>query len=120
MMRLVLASSIVSCCIKCQNITQPPSINPTLFPTTFPTSLPRISCGTNTWCYAVDIHPLIGQTTSGITGVISLSDEVAEYHVITFEINGSHCVNPTISLSLKKLILIRLRSILMYWMRTMI
>ena len=74
-----------------------PSANPSVPPTPAPTGTLQISCGTNRWCYEVDLYPTIGIETPHTAAVSSTMSGVAENHIITFTTNINDCVAPNIS-----------------------
>ena len=56
----------------------------------------RIPCGTNTWCYYVNLFPNFNISSETVS-VISTTDDVASHHRIYIKSNGDKCVNPSIN-----------------------
>ena len=82
------------------------SISPTahtVSTTPSPTVSSRVSCGTNQWCYRIDLYPEIGSETSQTVGIFSTTENVTEYHIIEFTSNGNDCLDPYISASFEEM-----------------
>ena len=63
---------------------------------------PRISCGTNTWCYYVNLYPTLG-TASETVAITSESYGVATDHQIYITSIGADCLNPTINVKYEEI-----------------
>ena len=58
----------------------------------------RISCGTNKFCYSVDLYPHSGTIiTSPLINISSTSENIVETFDIEFTSNGYDCINPSIT-----------------------
>ena len=72
-------------------------------PTPSPTTSARISCGTNQYCYEIDLYPQIESESTQTVGVYSTSDDVMEDHIIAFTSNFNDCLDPKISVTFEEI-----------------
>eukprot|EP01083_Nonionella_stella_P145361 455302_1 len=63
------------------------------------TTFTKYLCGSFRWCYSVDIHPIINQTTSHSVIITHVDDSSATYFDVFFTPHGYDCVDPYISFS---------------------
>lgn len=58
-------------------------------------NLDRILCGTNTWCYYLDLYPTTNITSETVS-IISETNGGESYHQIYIKSKDYACINPTI------------------------
>eukprot|EP01083_Nonionella_stella_P109312 318588_1 len=91
------------------SLTSAPTERPSTTPTqrsTAPSHAPtetKTSCGTRTWCYYSDLFPIPGIVTAQTINIQNPDDEQATNFKIYITIQGSHCIEPTITFTFEEI-----------------